>query len=329
MNAFTTSLGTEANTEEPTPAVEQPKAHDAEVLRTRLRGQFQRGLKQCQVARAIGVSEPEFSLWYRAELRGAKSEQIRMKVFHWFRDGLGLGATSDEWVPTRTGDAIENALYFAHGTPSIAVIYGGAGVGKTTAIKRYREINAYVWVVTSSPARGSLIAVLIDVMAAIQMRGLETRRPDQCSRDIIERLSHTRSLLIVDEAQHLQVSALEELRAIHDAAGIGLCLSGNENVYAKLTGGNRKAEFAQFFSRIGHRLALRTPAPEDVAAILARWGVEGDRERAFGLEIAMLPGGLRGVIQCLQQASFVAKEQERPIDVDLMRAAQRHLTGAS
>ena len=83
------------------------------------------------------------------------------------------------------------------------------------------------------------------------------------------RVNGVRGLLIVDEAQHLSLRALETLRALHDATGAGLALMGNAVVYARLTGGRRAAEFAQLFSRVGKRVRLTQVE-------------EGDRRRSAG-----------------------------------------------
>src|ERR1035437_1267786 len=51
----------------------------------------------------------------------------------------------------------------------------------------------------------------------------------------------TGGLLVIDEAQHLSVAALDQIRSIHDATDLGIALVGNQQVYARLTGGNRAA----------------------------------------------------------------------------------------
>jgi DNA transposition AAA+ family ATPase len=129
------------------------------------------------------------------------------------------------------------------------------------------------------------------------------------------------ALLIVDEAQHLKLEAVEALRAIHDSTGVGLVLSGNESVYAKLTGGTRRAEFAQLFSRVGRRLRLDRPSPGDVAAILQAWRIEGIKERELCQQIASLPGGLRGLVNVLVDATTAAQAMGRAVDLKALRAA--------
>ena len=91
---------------------------------------------------------------------------------------------------------------------------------------------------------------------------------------IVQRLQGTKGLLILDEAQHLMLPALESLRSIHDATACGLVLMGNEAVYSRLSG-RRSAEFAHLFSRVGMVLKLENPLPRT----LRHWlGIGGSKK---------------------------------------------------
>ncbi|MCR6497060.1 hypothetical protein LJB71_13070 [Thermomonas sp. S9] len=52
------------------------------------------------------------------------------------------------WVATPTAERILAALAYAHMAGDIAVIYGGAGVGKTTAAREYARRYPNVWIAT-------------------------------------------------------------------------------------------------------------------------------------------------------------------------------------
>ncbi|NUZ06720.1 AAA family ATPase [Piscinibacter koreensis] len=300
----------------------------AEQLRTLLREMCDAGKSLRTLAVETKVSHSVLTKWltgsYPGDNAGVLEKLRRWEHTRSVSPGELRYPGMPTWVPTQTGRDIETALAFAQREPSISVIFGGAGVGKTTAIRRYAEENNNVWVTTSSPARGSMAAALSDVADTLGMRGLP-QRPDQVSRDIMQALRGTEGLLIVDEAQHLSVGALEELRSIHDSCEIGLCLSGNDSVYSKMTGGGRKAVFAQLFSRIGWRLPLRGPTAADVDAILDAWKVPGAAEHDVARRIASKPGGLRGLFQVLRQARIAAAGA--PVTAQLMSMAWRDLGG--
>ena len=91
---------------------------------------------------------------------------------------------------------------------------------------------------------------------------------------IVQRLQGTKGLLILDEAQHLMLPALESLRSIYDTTECGLVLMGNEAVYSRLSG-RRSAEFAHLFSRVGSVLKLEKPLPRT----LRHWlGIGGSKK---------------------------------------------------
>ena len=72
---------------------------------------------------------------------------------------------------------------------------------------------------------------------------------------IREKLEGTNKVIIIDEAQHLKLTALEQIRTLADPnsitgkKGVGIVLIGNTEVYTKMRG-KQEARFAQLFSRI-------------------------------------------------------------------------------
>jgi DNA transposition AAA+ family ATPase len=298
-----------------------------EEIRTMIRDFVRTGHTQHDIARQAGISDTTISQFLNDKYAGNKVA-VYLKLSAW-RDQIEKGGQTfltipDGWVETPTGRRIEHALAVAQTEPTIAVVYGNPGLGKTTNIARYQRANLNVWVVTSTPSKSGLQATLQQVAGAVNLRGLPTA-PHQLSFDIITRLRGTHGLLIVDEAQHLSVQAFDELRSIFDASGVGLCFCGNEEVYSKVTGRANRAYFAQLASRIGMRLQLRAPTDADVDAFLAPWQITGGAEIEYARHVAAGAGGLRSLYHCLRQAAVAANELGKPIDVKLMRDSRAAL----
>lgn len=296
-------------------------------LRRDIESALSDGMTQTALAKQCGLSGSAVSQWIKCTYRG-DNEAVESKLSAWLQSRKAgaevVDSTGPRWVPTPTSAAIERALVYARARPSIAVIYGSSGVGKTTTIERYAKESTSVWMVTVSPSIASMPAMLREICSALELHGSGWRNRDM-SRDIKARLKGTNGLLVIDEAQHLAVQAVEEIRSIHDAAKVGLVLCGNEKVYTVLTGGNRSAVFAQLFSRVGRRLRIGAPSKEDVNAILDAWGLKGTPERIYAQQIAGMDMGFRGLINVLEESAMASQGSGKPIDAGMMRHVRRQL----
>lgn len=304
--------------------------HDAELIRHAVGEALRDGMTQKILAKQVGISPSAVSQWVHRDYRG--NEVILLsKLRAWVNSRKAEKAlpvvSGPPWVETPTARRIFDAMTFARVRPTISVIYGGAGVGKTTAMHQYADAYPNIFIVTAQPALASMMHMLREIAMVLSVHSSGWQRRSLVG-DILNKLWMTRGLLVIDEAQHLGVQTLDQIRSIYDAAGIGLVLCGNESVYARLTGVSRRAEFAQIFSRVGRRVMIDMPKPEDVTEILLAWDVTGVKEREYAHQIASLPGGLRGLTNMLQEASMAAQGMDQPLDLRMMRRAWGEL-GAS
>ncbi len=78
------------------------------------------------------------------------------------------------------------------------------------------------------------------------------------------------TLIVVDEADRLRMSSLEQLRSIFDATGLGMVLIGMPGIEKRL------ARYPQFYSRIGFVHEYRPLGAAEIEALLAaRWAPPG------------------------------------------------------
>lgn len=266
-------------------------------------------LSQTDVSQLTGVGKTRLNQWLKDRYPG-DNEAIEVDIRRWLESRQaaaeleGQLPAAPDYVETISARAVMGALSFAQMAEAVSVVYGGAGVGKTTTVRRYRQQAPNVWLVTATPACASTGALLKRIAQTLGMR--TTGTVDALESAIIERVRETRGLLVIDEAQHLTYRALDAVRSIHDAAGIGLALVGNEIVYSQLTGGSRSVDFAQLFSRVAKRVRLARPKDGDVLALLDAWGIKDKDARQFCLAIGRRPGALRGLSQTLRLASMFA-----------------------
>ncbi len=283
-----------------------------------------RRLSQAAAAREIGVSPAALSQWLSGTYRG-DSAAIAAKAARWLEAGAARGALLERlpeapaWVPTSTSARIHAALTQAQIAPEIAVVFGGAGCGKTVAARRYAGTRPNVWLVEASPATRALGPCLERVAGAVGARPASSR-PAAVESALLDRLTGTRGLITVDEAQHLSLRALDGLRSLHDRAEVGLALLGGEPLYTRLHG-RRAAETAQLTSRIGRRVRLAGPEKGDAEALLGAWDeieIEAAAKRR-AVEIARRPGGLRSLVKAVRLASLYARGEA---------VGERHVTAA-
>jgi len=289
-------------------------------------------ISQTQIAREAGMSSSAVSTWLRGKYAGDNVVLEQKLQIWWESREIRAKTTSSlpaapRFVETPSSKKIENVLSYAQMAGDLAVIYGGAGVGKTTTSREYSISNPSVWIATMIPDASGICACLEEIADAVGLKVAPGLGAARLRREIVKRITATGGLLIVDEAQHLSLSALEEVRSIHDATGIGVVLCGNESVYSRLIGNSRAANFAQLFSRIGKRLRLNRPSNGDVLAIMEVFKVSGAEEQKVLSDIAARPGALRGVVKSLRLGSMFAKGSGQPLTVARIREAWKDLGG--
>lgn len=241
-----------------------------------------------------------------------------------------------EWIDTPTSTLIRTTLLHAQTSPTIALIHGGAGIGKTLTAQQFRTENPKkldgqyrsnkpaVYMVVACSARKTVTASLKAI--AEQMGYFEDAYRNDAYLRLIERTLNFGDLLIVDEAQHLSIEALDQIRYFHDAIGIGIAYLGNDVVYTNINGrGKQSKNMGPLFRRIGMRLPLQHSTKEDVAAVLKAWNIPGQKENEFAGDIGMGRGGIGSLTQVLRQAALISKHANLPVDVRVMRKAAANL----
>lgn len=289
-----------------------------------------RTLVQAQIAREINVGSSAFSQWKSGTYAG-DNEDIERKVRTWLDARKAKSASGDrmprapEFEATPTAQKIISALGYAQVAGDIALIYGGAGLGKTTAIKQYKVTGLSVWHATMTPASASVVTALEEICDALGIN--EQGGAARLFKAIVRKVRNTGGLLVIDEAQHLSVAALDQIRSIHDATEIGIALVGNEAVYARMTGGNRAAFLDRLFSRVGKRLALKQSTEADIEALIAAWGINDKPCRRTLVDIARKPGALRTLTKVLRLASMHALAAKEAVCCEHVAKAWRELGG--
>lgn len=283
-------------------------------------------LSQKRAAREIGCAESTWSAWFKDSYTGtpAKAADLAEKTASWLaarREKASLARVlppAPSYQETATARKIWSLLQFCHHAPDFGVIAMGPGVGKTTTIEAYKAAANNVFVVTAEPIMASPRAVLAELA---EVTGVVERVANRRSEALQRRLRGSGALIVIDEAQHLTTTALDQLRALHDKAGVGLVLSGNQTVYSRIAGEGGKAQFAQLYSRVGMRLTRERPLEDDITVMASALGVSGAKELNLLRLIGRKPGALRGVVKTVRLARVIATGDDEHL-------AERHMKEA-
>lgn len=304
----------------------------ADPLRAEIEAIKASGVSLADIAREAGVPYGTFTLWRTGKYAGDNGRiDEKMRQFLETRAARQRARLvlprAPGFIETRTAEAFVAALEYAQMACDIAVITGAAGVGKTVACKHYAATRSNVWMMTAEPLMAGANRMMAELAEVI---GLAAAPSPKRARGVVARLRDTGGLIIVDEAQHLASAALDQLRSVHDKAGVGLAIVGNHAVHQRLESDGRGHQLAQIFSRVGMRILRNAPLGADIDGLLDAWKVDGAEERRLLRTIARRPGALRGMTKALRVAHMLAGGepiQASHITTAWSRVSQQQLEG--
>ena len=202
------------------------------------------------LARAIGVSASLISQLRAGSYKG-DSDAVNAKInayidnFNKKAKNFHANAKENEFYVTSDVKMANFIISEVIAEKEIGLIYGFAGSGKTTALKEFARTNPNV-VLIEATCHTSAKVLLEDLCEALKIDatgGLSTKL-----KAVARFLKSSDKVIMVDEAEHLPLKALEDLRRIYDFSRTPLILCGTEILLKNLMGKNK--ELRQLFSRI-------------------------------------------------------------------------------
>lgn len=138
--------------------------------------------------------------------------------------------------------------------PSLAMVTGPAGRGKSEAAKRYATQTEAIYIPPMnirSPAQ-----VLREI--AFELAAMKPTRSEACLGIINEEMARQRRLLIIDEADLLSMQVLEMLRNLNERYGCPVLLIGEDELKSRVASRRRIS------SRIRRRMEFEPVSQPDV-----------------------------------------------------------------
>ena len=144
--------------------------------------------------------------------------------------------------------------------PSLGMITGPAGRGKTEAAKHYVIGGSAVYI---PPMNIRTPAMLLREIA-FELGGVRPVRSETCLSVIGEEMAKDRRLVIIDEADLLAMAILEMLRNVNERYACPIVLIGEENLKGKVESRRRLG------SRVRRRLEFAPISAQDIVYFFKR-----------------------------------------------------------
>ena len=217
-----------------------------------------------RIAFAIGISESTLSLWLKKQYTGNVSnvnEQVK-KFLRIELSKLKSVPTTLEFVRTETAERILKVTEATHIDGVISLILGLPGSGKTRAVRQYIYDNShkvsYLHLNQSYRAPQEWLKKLLGEMVSSSINKMVNH--------LIQKLSGSNSLLILDQCDYLSLTSIDILRSISEDSKTGLLLIGLPSFQKKLRGNS--PELVQLRDRISVFLNLEKLKNEEMYKIL-------------------------------------------------------------
>lgn len=210
----------------------------------------QSGKSQRQISKETGLSTSVISQFLDGTYNG-NNEKVAAAVSQYLSVGKERLNSISGAIFYRELYNTKEVLYackYAHIKNDMTLVAGDAGAGKTTALEYYKNQNAGVIMVTANSCTTSATAIL--KLIAEQIGKQMDYRRSALMNEIITQLKGSNRLIIIDEADHLTLQALQAVRNLNDQAKVGIVLAGNDKIYRQMLTGQKGHEFDQIRTRI-------------------------------------------------------------------------------
>lgn len=228
-----------------------------EKTRSRLREYISStGQSQAVISKRIGLSTATISQFLNGSYSGDDEGTAKKIDSFLFLEGI---RTTYAKAPSFT-DSLKNTqkitdtLDYVYANRCTGVVSGVSGCGKTTALKNYQKLMNGVIYIQADATKWSPCSVL--KLIAKSMGKVPKGSASDILDNLVDELTGTDRLIIIDEAQHLKAKAFDTLRVLNDRAEVGVVYAGTPDIIDRMTKGRGKEEFDQVYSRIEYTCNL-------------------------------------------------------------------------
>lgn len=275
------------------------------------------GRSQAIVAKAIGISTSVISTYlagtYKGDVEGVE-EKLR-QYLQLEEERRGSASDSDGIVETTVFVTTTKALATTARKLELAVITGPSGIGKTTCLTEYARTHKSAILIEADPGytATALFQELcrgLSIPANGSLHDLMTR--------VIDKLSGSGRLIIIDEAEQLKPRVLDLVRRVHDKAKVPIALVGLDNLRSNLQGD--RMSFTYLWSRCGFVRKVDVLTEDDERALIVSRLGKVDEQVVDELR-AESKRNARTLTKLLGWCSDLCRINKVQMDIDVVRHA--------
>lgn len=241
-----------------------------ETLKTQLTEHLTtNNISQSAAAKAMGLSGPTLSDWRNDKYRGDNS-RIESLVADYINRQVNTQAQTSQikldfdFVMTSNIEKAFKGADLVEAYGDIRPMIGVSGVGKTTALKAIQEVKpSAILVQVYKGIRKNRFLAKLCREADIEARGSF----DDLFEALCEKLKGTGRLIMVDEAEHFPIDAIDALRRINDFTGCGLLMAGLPMFYAQLKEYQR--QYGYVYNRMSIPIVLNLITKDDTRRLIS------------------------------------------------------------
>ena len=215
----------------------------------------------------IGISSSIISQWRRKKYSG-DIQTIQDTIRKYLRVESQKSAAPEvelEYVPIENNKRMSTILETALTDGIIAAIIGDTGTSKTTTLKHFIEENNVIYIHANRTYRWPVEYLRrIHTHKIVGRDGLGTM--NKMAIDIIHELTGKNMVIIVDQADYLNLGMIDVFRTINEEAGVGVVFCGLPSFLDKLRG--NQPEVRQLRDRIKARIYLQPFSRSECKRIL-------------------------------------------------------------
>lgn len=274
----------------------------------------QEGISTNRLARRLGYSPSVVSQWLNGAYKG-DTGKIERRIEDWLSNFSRRRLVGVSLIPSEATRTVISALEAIRQTEDVGVIFGDAGIGKTSAIEMYLSENPLAISVSLDRRHGTAIQIE-RLLAEVVDPGGRKADTTRWSR-LLEALSGSGRFLIVDNCHRATRSGLELLFDLHDKTGIPIAMVGNEEVLRLID------QSDQMSSRIGISQPVTMANPRPLVRHLVSEIAPGFSGRVEDLaeQVADGPGRIRAAKKEIALAGLIARRSSVPMSPEAAFAA--------